>query len=181
MVTKNQYIFGLLFSTVLFLTSTFYIQKSPAKNTSIGLTFKRINTFNFDTLQSLALVQNKPLLLYFTGEACVNCRRFEFNVSSTPNLESFIQKTFQAYSLYVDDKTLLAEKYWITSKRSGKLLKTLGNQIYEFQVNTLNKSTQPIIVMYNKKGEIINTISNLKSTPDFIDFLKDGEAKYKTN
>jgi len=181
MVTKKQFWFIILISLGIFLSYAFYSQKLKTKIINPDLTFKPIATFNFDTLQNIALAKNKPLLLYFTGHNCINCKKFEYNTLSTPNLESFIQRTFQAYGLYVDDKTLLAEEYWIRSHKSGRLLKTLGDQIAEFQINTLNRNTQPLIVMYNKKGKVINMIYNLKSTTDFIDFLKDGEAKYKTN
>ncbi|MCB0785264.1 MAG: thioredoxin family protein, partial [Flavobacteriales bacterium] len=47
---------------------------------------------------------NKPLLLDFTGYACVNCRKMEEHVWPEPGVFDLIQNEYILVSLYVDDK-----------------------------------------------------------------------------
>ncbi|MEN9382101.1 MAG: hypothetical protein RI940_982, partial [Bacteroidota bacterium] len=56
---------------------------------------------------ALAKEQNKPILIDFTGWACVNCRKMEENVWTDPAVASYIKENFILVSLYVDDKEML--------------------------------------------------------------------------
>ncbi|MFY8112055.1 MAG: protein-disulfide reductase DsbD family protein, partial [Flavobacterium sp.] len=47
---------------------------------------------------------NKPIMLDFTGFACVNCRKMENNVWSNPTVLSILKEKVVVISLYVDDK-----------------------------------------------------------------------------
>jgi thiol:disulfide interchange protein len=52
----------------------------------------------------MAREQHKPILLDFTGYACVNCRRMEENVWSDSQVYKLMKEKFIVISLYVDDK-----------------------------------------------------------------------------
>src|SRR5690606_4939935 len=52
---------------------------------------------------------DKPILLDFTGWACVNCRKMEENVWSDPRVYSLLKDDYILISLYVDDRTELPE------------------------------------------------------------------------
>ncbi len=52
----------------------------------------------------LARQQHKPLLIDFTGWACVNCRKMEEQVWTDASVSRLIQDRFILVSLYVDDR-----------------------------------------------------------------------------
>jgi thiol:disulfide interchange protein DsbD len=47
---------------------------------------------------------NKPIMLDFTGYACVNCRKMENNVWSDAMILPILNNEVVLISLYVDDK-----------------------------------------------------------------------------
>ena len=53
--------------------------------------------------------EDKPILLDFTGWACVNCRKMEENVWSRPEVFRLLNEEFVIISLYVDDRKELPE------------------------------------------------------------------------
>ena len=57
-----------------------------------------------------AKAENKPIMLDFTGWACVNCRRMEENVWATPDVYELLKERYILISLYVDDREALQEK-----------------------------------------------------------------------
>jgi thiol:disulfide interchange protein DsbD len=61
----------------------------------------------------------KPILLDFTGYACVNCRKMEDFVWSDPAILK-IQNEVVLISLYVDDKRELPKSEQYVSKETGK-------------------------------------------------------------
>lgn len=50
---------------------------------------------------------NKPIMLDFTGWACVNCRKMEENVWNKPEVFKLINENYVLISLYVDDRETL--------------------------------------------------------------------------
>jgi thiol:disulfide interchange protein DsbD len=66
----------------------------------------------------------KPVLIDFTGHACVNCRKMEASVWPDASVLNQIKNDYVLIQLYVDDRTELptAEQKEI----DGKLVKTLG-------------------------------------------------------
>jgi hypothetical protein len=92
-----------------------------------------------------ARAENKPLMIDFTGWACVNCRKMEGQVWSDPDVKRKLTEDFVLVSLYVDDKKKLPselqqEVIWNGSKRK---LKTIGNRWSYLQNNRYQSSTQP--------------------------------------
>lgn len=88
---------------------------------------------------------NKPLLIDFTGWACVNCRKMEAQVWSDPAVKRRLSEDFVLVSLYVDDKKQLPDEFkkevlWNGSKRN---LKTVGNRWSYLQNTKYLSSTQP--------------------------------------
>ena len=59
---------------------------------------------NYEEAFKLAKEQDKPILIDFTGWACVNCRKMEENVWPQDEVKELMQKNFVLVSLYVDDK-----------------------------------------------------------------------------
>ena len=64
---------------------------------------------DFEEGMAAAEAQNKPVLLDFTGYACVNCRKMEEQVWSEPAVFKVMKEDYVLISLYVDDRQELQE------------------------------------------------------------------------
>src|SRR5690606_33350088 len=64
---------------------------------------------NYEKGMNSAKEQNKPILLDFTGFACVNCRKIEDHVWSETTVLNLLKNNVVLISLYVDDKTYLSQ------------------------------------------------------------------------
>lgn len=88
---------------------------------------------------------NKPLMIDFTGKACVNCRKMEAEVWSNPEVKRKLAEDFVLVSLYVDKKNelpaeLQVEVDWNGSKRT---LSDIGSRWSHLQNTRYLSSTQP--------------------------------------
>ncbi|MEP3205038.1 MAG: cytochrome c biogenesis protein CcdA, partial [Gilvibacter sp.] len=63
---------------------------------------------NFDQGIAAAQLLDKPIMIDFTGWACVNCRKMEEQVWIEPQVKKLLHDQFVIISLYVDDRVLLA-------------------------------------------------------------------------
>jgi thioredoxin-related protein len=91
----------------------------------------------------------KPVLLDFTGWACVNCRKMEEQVWSDPRVLKLLREDYVLISLYVDEKTPLPEAEQIEVKigEKTKKLKTIGNRWSYFQASRYGTNSQPYYVI----------------------------------
>jgi thiol:disulfide interchange protein DsbD len=65
---------------------------------------------DFDEAMAAAKEQNKPVLVDFTGWACVNCRKMEESVWTVEKIKEKLEEDFVLVSLYVDDKVKLPKE-----------------------------------------------------------------------
>ena len=121
----------------------------------------------------------KPIMIDFTGWACVNCRKMEQNVWVKPKILDILKNKIVLISLYVDDRQLLKEK--IDSKiRPGKKLKYIGQKWSELQTTKYKANSQPFYVLIDHNQE--NLIAPRGYTPDvdtYYNWLKEGIEKFK--
>lgn len=122
---------------------------------------------------------NKPVLIDFTGHACVNCRKMEDYVWSDPKVLDILKNEVILISLYVDDKRELplAEQY--TSEITGKKIKYIGQKWSDFQLKNYKANAQPFYVLINHEEKMLNNPSAYD--PDiqtYINWLKDGISKF---
>jgi thiol:disulfide interchange protein len=104
----------------------------------------------FDLDEGLAYAKkvNKPVLIDFTGHACVNCRKMEDKVWIDPEVGHLIKDEFVLIQLYVDERSVKmpAEKV-----HYSKILRTttddLGRWNGDFQATNYNSNSQPFYVM----------------------------------
>lgn len=90
---------------------------------------------------------NKPILLDFTGYACVNCRKMEDYVWADPSVLSILKNEVVLISLYVDDKKDLPENERYISPVTGKKIKTIGNKWSDFQITRYKANAQPYYII----------------------------------
>jgi thiol:disulfide interchange protein DsbD len=124
---------------------------------------------------------NKPVLLDFTGYACVNCRKMEDYVWSDERIHSILKNEVVLISLYVDDKKELPESEKYVSKETGKKIKTIGNKWSDFQITKYKANAQPYYLILDTDG---NTLSDEPASYDpdielYEDWLDEGISKFK--
>lgn len=121
---------------------------------------------------------NKPVLLDFTGFACVNCRKMENYVWSDPEVLSILKRDFVLISLYVDDKKPLPEAEQYISPETGRKIKSIGNKWSDFQITHYKANAQPYYVVLDTEEKPLN--SPIGYTPDvetYKNWLLEGNSK----
>jgi len=137
---------------------------------------------DYDKGLAYAKTVNKPIMLDFTGHACVNCRKMENNVWSDASVLPILKKDVVVISLYVDDKRPLPQSEQFTSKITDSEIETIGDKWTEFMITKYKTNTQPLYVLTDLQGNSLNenqpTISYV-SVEEFQSWLKVGISKFK--
>ncbi len=123
---------------------------------------------------------DKPVLLDFTGHACVNCRKMEERVWSDSKVLEVLKNDIVLISLYVDDKRSLPENEKYTSETTGKKIKSIGNKWSDFQIKKYKANAQPYYVLIDHNGDNLNEYSAYD--PDissYLAWLKEGIGNFK--
>ena len=123
----------------------------------------------------------KPIMLDFTGHACVNCRKMEINVWSDPAVLAILKNDVVLISLYVDDKRdLPKEEQFVTA--AGEKIETIGDKWTDFMISKYKTNTQPLYVITDIEGNSLNssepTISYV-GTEEYLQWLKKGISNFK--
>ncbi|MFC5976390.1 protein-disulfide reductase DsbD family protein [Flavobacterium salmonis] len=106
-----------------------------------------ITFHDYDNGMKFAKKAGKPVLLDFTGYACVNCRKMEELVWSDPKVLGVLKNDIVLISLYVDDKKDLPESEQYVSETTGKKIKTIGNKWSDLQIKNYKANAQPFYVI----------------------------------
>ena len=122
----------------------------------------------------------KPILLDFTGHACVNCRKMEEHVWSQPEVLSILKGEVVLISLYVDDKRELAEADKYISPETGKEIKTIGNKWSDYQITRYKNNAQPFYIVLDAEGNDIATpVGYTPDVEEYKTWLENGIANFK--
>ena len=141
-----------------------------------------ILSFNdYDKGLAYAKKVGKPVMMDFTGHACVNCRKMEQNVWVQPNILKMLKNDVILISLYVDDKRKLADDEVVESKlRPGKKLKYIGQKWSEMQTIKYKTNTQPFYVLMNHDEEDLNApVGYTPNSDEYYNWMKEGIKKFK--
>lgn len=160
------------------LPPEFYSIHNDTNNCPLGLDC--VKDFN-DGLNK-SKINNKPILLDFTGWACANCRRVEENTWSVPKVFDLINNKFVLISLYVDDRTNLNEDEIILLRdKNGneKILDKVGEKWSAFQTLNFQNNSQPYYVLLSPNLDILNKPIQYTDTDTYYDWLIDGLNKFK--
>ncbi len=137
---------------------------------------------DFDEGLAYAKKVNKPILLDFTGWACVNCRKMEENVWSDPAIYDILNEEVVLISLYVDDRKELEESekfaYQFDSGRV-KEIGTVGQKWGTFQTVNFGAASQPYYVLMSPSLEILGPSIQNTNIPDYLDWLQKGIANFE--
>lgn len=142
-----------------------------------------IQTFNdFDLGLAYAKKHDKPILLDFTGWACVNCRKMEENVWTIPQISQLLKEEYVLISLYVDDRKEMSEQDQFEFKKTNgkvKKIKTIGDKWATFQAVNFNTASQPYYVLLSPDLELLNKPSGTASAKEYHEWLLEGIANFR--
>jgi thiol:disulfide interchange protein len=150
-------------------------EEGPHKYSDIFHSPLNLNVF-FDYEEGMAYAKKvkKPVLMDFTGHACVNCREMEANVWSDKEIFSKLNNDYVIIQLYVDDKTELPENEKFKSKSSGRDVKTLGNKWSDFQTSRFNSNSQPFYVLLGHDEQLLSPPTGAVKAGEYLEFLNSG-------
>lgn len=122
---------------------------------------------------------NKPVLIDFTGWSCTNCRKMEASVWADKEVLRRLKEDYVLISLYVDDKTELAENEKYVSSFSGKKIRTIGQKWADFQAHEFGTNSQPYYVITDHDGKVLvpPQAFNLDIN-NYINFLNEGKSAF---
>ncbi|MFM7672368.1 MAG: protein-disulfide reductase DsbD family protein [Bacteroidota bacterium] len=126
---------------------------------------------DLDSARVLARAQGKPILIDFTGWACVNCRRMEEKVWVDPEVARLMRDKFVVVSLYVDDRRKLPlPKQQVVKTEDGheKTIITVGDQWAAFQIANFGATAQPQYAIIDADGKALTRTKFY--TPDAAEF-----------
>ena len=135
---------------------------------------------DYDLGMQYARKMGKPVMIDFTGHACVNCRKMEDNVWSDDKVQKILKGDLVLISLYVDDKRELASHEQKVSELTGKKIKYIGQKWSEFQTIKYKTNAQPFYVLVNNEGEKLNETSAYNpDIDDYLEWLNTGISNFK--
>lgn len=128
---------------------------------------------DYDSTLNRAKELNKPILLFFTGYACVNATKMESFILNKTEIKSIIDEKFIFYAAYVDDRTSLDNNMQYYSNTLQREVVTVGGKNLDLQVSKFKTNTQPYFVIINPNGKIIASEGYIKEVElqRFINFL----------
>lgn len=164
----------------------FGVSKNSVETTEIlpeGAEFgpQNIITFHdYNKGMEFAKKAGKPVLLDFTGYACVNCRKMEELVWSDSKVLGVLKNDLVLISLYVDDKKELPENEQYVSETTGKKIKTIGNKWSDLQIKTYKANAQPFYVLTDHNRSSLTEPSGYNpDIKEYLDWLKTGISHFK--
>jgi thiol:disulfide interchange protein len=141
-----------------------------------------IIAFNdYDKGLAYAKKVGKPVLIDFTGKACVNCRKMEQKVWVKPNVLEKLKNDVVLISLYVDDKRELEASDIVDSKlKPGKKLKYIGQKWSELQTIRYKANTQPMyVLMDHNEDKLIEPVAYTPDVDTYNAWLEKGISNFK--
>jgi len=136
----------------------FEAQQSTIKS---GKPMKFPNLENIDSALKEAKASKKNCLIYFSGWACVNARKFENQLLTIPEIQKTIQDYFIYKVAYVDEKIKLEGE-------EGNI----GDKHTKLQVEKFKSSSQPYLYILSPDGKILAEWKYADGVEAFKSFLE---------
>lgn len=115
-----------------------------------GGTFQEFD--DYDAGMAYARKAGKPVMVDFSGYACVNCRKMEGSVFDTEKVRKTIEDDYVLIKLMVDDKTRLPEPLRVEEYGDTITLSTVGDKWSYLQRHKFGINSQPFYVLLDDQG-----------------------------
>jgi thiol:disulfide interchange protein DsbD len=144
-----------------------------------GGTFKEFH--DYDEGMTYAAENNLPVIVDFSGYACVNCRKMEGAVFDTQSVRDAIENGYVLIKLMVDDKESLAKPYSVEEYGSTTRISTVGDRWSYLQRHKFGINSQPYYVLLDNQGRPLAPARAYdENVDDFLDWLNRGAEAYKS-
>ncbi|MDT0555026.1 protein-disulfide reductase DsbD family protein [Patiriisocius hiemis] len=157
-----------------FAPPMFYSLYDKGTSAPLGLTAYK----DFEKGLIAAKKEGKPIMIDFTGWACVNCRKMEEHVWSREDIFKVINEEYILISLYVDDREKLdpAEQFkFLKENGNTKTIRTIGDKWATFQTINFKNNSQPYYVLIDSNLNLINSpIAYTPNGNEYLAWLKEG-------
>lgn len=143
-----------------------------------GGTFREFD--DYDEGMRYAAENNMPVIIDFSGYACVNCRKMEGAVFDTPDVRSVIESNFVLIKLMVDDKKGLAKPYTVEEYGGTTPIETVGDRWSYLQRHKFGINSQPYYVLLDNDGQALAPARVYdENVGAFVEWLNQGLENYK--
>ncbi len=143
-----------------------------------GGTFEEYD--DYDEGMAVAARDGKPVLLDFSGYACVNCRKMEGAVFDNPAVRSIIEEQYVMIKLMVDDKAKLPTPMVVEEEGQIMRLTTVGERWAYLQRHKFGINSQPYYVLLDNNGKPLNAPRVYdEDLSAFVGWLEEGVEEYK--
>ena len=154
----------------------------PINTQDFNLNTKTVEAhyLSYEEGMAAAKAQGKPVLIDFTGFGCVNCRKMEAAVWTDPTVADMLNNQYVLISLYVDDKTPLAEPVEVSLNGQQRTLRTVGDKWSYLQASKFGANAQPYYIAIDNDGRPLNHAYGFKEdVAAYIDYLQQGLNTYR--
>ena len=137
---------------------------------------------DYEAGMAAARAQGKPVFIDFTGFGCVNCRKMEAAVWTDQRVADRLTRDYVLISLFVDDKTPLAEPLEVTDEQGNtKTLRTVGAKWSYLQSHKFGANAQPYYVILDPvtASPLSGSRAYDEDIPAYLDFLNGGLERYR--
>jgi thiol:disulfide interchange protein len=161
----------------------FYAYSYQDQNHEEGThTINGIKTYtDLEKAMEIGRKEGKPVMIDFTGWACVNCRKMEELVWPTPKVKSYLVDNYIVASLYVDEQKELPVSEQFMSPYLKRMAVTVGDKWFDLALRNFKAASQPYYVLIDPINQrILNTPKAY--TPDaseYAKFLKCGLSNFE--
>ncbi len=154
---------------------------TPKYSESMHLAYGVEGYFDYKQAFECAKSQDKPVILYFTGHSCANCKKMQAEIWGNKSIAEKFNNEFVLAALYVDEKSVeVPENEQFVSSNDGKVKKTLGEVNADIQIVNFQCNTQPYYVVVSPDGKVLTEpMTYNTNAEEFMEFLNEGLEKYK--
>jgi thiol:disulfide interchange protein DsbD len=150
---------------------TKYVKELGPYEPEVVKKFGLVTYFDYDEALAASRQLKKPLMLDFTGINCINCRKMEAQVWSSPEVMKRLKEDFVVVSLYTDVRISLPRNEEFDSKELGEHVNTVGEKFMHLQASRFGAVSQPFYIFLDGKEE--------KLAPDGYGYDPDVQAFIK--
>jgi thiol:disulfide interchange protein len=158
------------------LTNSIYADNSAKKEGMVVIN-------DYEKALQLSKQLHKPILIDFTGWACVNCRKMEENVWPDKNVKTLIDNEFIRVSLYVDDRKQLPDDQqflFTNSDGSKKSIRTIGDKFITLQSENFKNASQPLYAIVSPEEKLLNLpVGYTPNAKEYAAWLQCGVEAFK--
>lgn len=158
-----------------------YVEEMKIYEPPVVKTSGLVTYFDYEEALAASKKLHKPVMLDFTGINCVNCRKMEAQVWSSPEVMKRLKNDFIIVSLYCDyDKHELPKVEQYFSKALQAQVITLGDKNEDLQATKYNSNSQPFYFYVDENGNqlIQGGYSYDPNVQKFITHLDNVKANY---